>query len=205
MKMRFLSAALLLWAAPLWAQTVEEMPGGATQEASLLSGVSLAYNAGDSTAVVDVRGLKNLKILLKAVPAVGADADTSATTRLAIQVRTHLNAAADSNSIFVEFPYGVTNLGVAAGAADSATVGHLVKGGRNLAWSGEFVVQVQNVRKAHASAIAVNGHDWYYPSGLAIPLDSLFGREFAGDFMSVRVRNMSGNSCTVTLHLVGQR
>lgn len=210
MKMRFLSAALLLWAGVASGQTIQDAPSGASQSSlAIISNSSIAYNAGDSSSVLPVGHLKHLKLLLKAVPAAGADIDTVSTTWLAFQIRTHLNGASDSNSVFVEYPQGVTSIGVSVAAQDSFKTGHLAKGGRGgtagIPWAGEFIVAVQHIRKAHASAIAVNGHDWYYPNGIAIPLDSVFGREFTADFMSVRVRNLTSVACGVTLNIVGQR
>jgi hypothetical protein len=169
---------------------------------SIITSSSLAYNAGDSSAIINVSGLRHMKLLIKAVPA-STGLDTTAVSRLVFQVRTHLTGLADSSSTFVEYSYGVSNLGVAAGAADSATYGHLVKGGRNLAWSGEFIVQAASIRTAHASAVAINGHEWYWPSGHSISLDNLMGRDFWTDYISIRVRNITNNACAVTVHLVG--
>lgn len=210
MKKLLSAAAVLLWAGVASAQTIQDAPSGISQSASaIISNASLAYNAGDSSSVLPVGNLKHMKLLLKAVPAAAGDNDTTHTTWLAFQIRTHLNGASDSNSVFVEYPQGVTSVGVSVAAQDSFKTGHLAKGGRGgtagIPWAGEFLVAVQHVRKAHGSSIAVNGHDWYYPNGIAIPLDSVFGREFVADNMSVRVRNLTSVACGVTVNLVGQR
>ena len=173
---------------------------------SIIDNSSIAYNVGDSSAVLDVHKLRHMKLLIKAVPKTSS-ADTSAVVRLAFQIRTHLNQLTDSSSTFVEYFGGVSNLGVSAGAADSNVYGHLATGGRGVTggvpWSGEFVVQVQAKRAAHGSSIAVNGHDWYYPSGIAVSLDNVAGRDFWTDYISLRVRNLTNTPCAITVHLIG--
>lgn len=174
---------------------------------SIISNAALAYNAGDSSAVLNVHGLRHMKLLIKVVPA-STGLDTTSISRLAFQIRTHLNGQSDSSSTFAEYAFGISTLGGGAAAGnDSLITGQLLKGGKGgavgQAWSGEFVVAAMSARAAHANSIAVTGHEWYYPSGMAIPLDSMFGRDFWGDYISVRVRNLTGNTCAVTVHLVG--
>lgn len=176
---------------------------------NLTTGGSLAYNAGDSSAVLDVHRLRHMKLLIKAVPKTSS-ADTSAVVRLAFQVRIHLNGqpASDTTATFAEYFGGLSTVGVSAAAgADSNVYGHIFTGGRGstggLPWSGEFVVQIQAKRSAHGNSIAVNGHDWYYPSGIALSLDNLAGRDFWADYISVRVRNLTNTPCAVLVHLIG--
>lgn len=177
---------------------------------NIINNASLAVNVADSNSVVmDTHALRHLTMLIKAVPAGGLD--TSSVVRLIFQVRTHLNGLPDSNSVFAHYPYGSTSAGIAAGASpDSFTTGHLIKGGgvpmNNLgavAWSGEFVVQIMGARKAHGNAVTVLGHQYPAPNGIALSLDSMFGREFWSPYTSIRVRNGSNQTCAVTVHLVG--
>lgn len=173
---------------------------------SIIENSSIAYNVGDSSTVIDVHRLRHMKLLIKATPKT-TSADTSAVVRLAFQIRTHLNGQSDSSSTFVEYLGGISNIGVSAGAADSNVYGHLATGGRGVTggvpWSGEFVVQIQAKRSAHGNSIVVNGHDWYYPSGISLPLDNVAGRDFWGDYISLRVRNLTNTPCAVTVHLIG--
>lgn len=170
---------------------------------SIIDNASIAYNVGDSSGVLNTHDLAHAVLWIKATPLAG---DTTTINRLAIQVRGHLNGLSDSSSTFAFYPVGMTNLGIST-TGDSLTEGHNVKGGRGgvvgAPWSGEFVVNISGARSAHGSAIAVNGHDWYYPSGIAVPLDNLFGRNWWSPYTSIRVRNLTGSAIKVTMHLVG--
>lgn len=170
---------------------------------SIIDNASIAYNVGDSSAILNTHDLAHAVLWIKATPLAG---DTNTVNRLAIQVRGHLNGLSDSSSTFAFYPVGMTNLGITT-TGDSLTEGHNVKGGRGgvvgAPWSGEFVVNIAGSRSAHGSAIAVNGHDWYYPNGIAVPLDNLFGRGWWSPYTSVRVRNLTGSAIKVTMHLVG--
>jgi hypothetical protein len=75
-----------------------------------------------------------------------------------------------------------------------------------------MAVLVSAKRNAHGNSVAINGHTFYYPSGIAIPLQSLFGRDLYSPYTSVRVRvmrvqkgaaNLATGTCAVTVHLVG--
>ena len=75
-------------------------------------------------------------------------------------------------------------------------------------WSSEFVVTISAVRSGIYNNVAINGHTYYYPNGIAVPLSSILGREIYSPWTSIRVRNLTSSSTTVTsarvrVHLVG--
>lgn len=173
---------------------------------SVINVTALAYNAGDSSGVLNTHDLAHSVLYIKAVPSGGGVGDTINVVRLAFQVRGHLNGLSDSTSVFPFYPSGqVASLGVSATAPDTLNQGHIFRGGRNAAWSGEFIITIALNRKAQGAGIAINGRDWYFPNGLAIPLDNLFGRNFWSPYTSIRVRNIGPGTatCDVTCHLVG--
>jgi hypothetical protein len=114
------------------------------------------------------------------------------------------------------------NTSAAGAVADTSQQGHLYSGvpqtgiaatpGSNTTWSGEFTLFISAKRNAHGDGLNVNGHTFYYPNGIAIPLQSIFGRDIYSPYTSVRVRLMaaqkgSASLTTATLkytvHLIG--
>lgn len=189
--------------ATLAAQTVITKP-------SIIVNASLAAGAGDTSQVLDVHTARHMKLLIKATP-LGAGADTITVIRLIFQFRECWNAQVDSMSLFPEYSYAqVAGPGISATAADTAAAGHLFGGNDFTPWSGEYDVYISSKRSAHASSVAVNGHTWYYPNGISLPLDSVFGREARFNQLQVRVRNGSsaasaggGKAVSLTVHLLG--
>jgi hypothetical protein len=194
--------------------------------ASIISNASLALGAADSSAILDTHRMRLGMLLIKASNGTTTGtADTTVTTRIAIQIRTHLNGGSDSASTFPIYLYGRSDVGAvvtSAGQTDTTSQGHLIDGkpitavlatpSANSPWSGEYTVVIENKRFAHASSIDVNGHTFYYPSGIAIPLSSIFGRDIYSPYTSVRVRvmtvmkagaNFATQGLAITMHLVG--
>ena len=181
---------------------------------SIISNAGLAAGAADSSGVLDTHAMRIGTLLVKAVPTGTGTVDSTVTVDLGIQIRTHLTSSAtDSNSTFAWYMYGVSpSLNATATASDTAIFGQLQSGSINTAWSGEFLLRVSAKRSAHANSVDVNGHTFYYPNGMAIPLQGLFGREIYSPYTSVRVRvirvmkgiaALTGGTCAVTVHLVG--
>lgn len=180
----------------------------------------LAFGAADSCSPVDTHRIRLGMLLIDASPA-ATTFDTTSVIRLAVQIRTHLNGQVDSSSVFPLYQYGRTDLGAVTTTAsqmDTSVVGHLVSAApipnrlatpqAGQAWSGEFVVEISAKRSGIYNNVAVNGHTFYYPNGIALPLSSLFGREVYSPWTSVRVRYMSSSvgapaNARVRIHLVG--
>lgn len=191
--------------------------------ASIIDNASLALGAADSSAILDTHAMRLGMLLIKASNGTTTGtADTTVTWRVAIQIRTHLNGQSDSSSTFAIYQYGNTQVGVSATAPDTSAQGHLIQGisttglnatpDANSPWSGEYTVVIMAKRLAHASSIAINGHTYYYPSGIAIPLQSIIGRDVYSPYTSVRVRVMTCEKANaafataglkITVHLVG--
>ena len=174
-------------------ELLEVLPAGA-------AGTALALSGADSSAVLDTRHMRLGMLVLKCVLGGTGTVDTTCVARLAIQVRTHLSGLDDSTNTAAIYSYGGTT---AAGAAqiDSVVYGHIADGTTLTAvsatpssitpWSGEWVVKVSAKRNAHGNGFAINGHTFYYPSAIAIPLSNLFGRDIYSRYTSIRVRVMT--------------
>jgi hypothetical protein len=201
---------------PIYSQT--------TQFENLINNAGLALGVADSNAnPVDTRQVRLGMLLIKAWLAGTGTVDTTCVARIAIQIRTHLNNQADSASTFAIYRYGVVPaMQATAFAADTSQEGHLYSGvpiteilatpSANTAWSGEYTFLVSGKRNAHGNGFAINGHTYYYPNGMAIPLATLFGREVYSPYTSVRVRvmtfqkgaaNLSTGTVGIAVHLIG--
>lgn len=151
----------------------------------------------DSSAVLDVHDLRHLKMLIKATPLYP---NASPTVRLAIQLRECLDGSADSASVFPSYqvPF-VSAASAGASPLDSLNFGHVLSGSASAPWSGEFVVTIALNRSAGAGA----GTTYYYPSGVAIMLDRLFGTDAWWNKLQVRVRPLCLPAVKVNIALVG--
>lgn len=159
---------------------------------------SIAYNAADSTGVLDVHDLRHLKLLIKATP-IGA-ATAGATVRLGIQFRECLYANVDSMSSFVE--YAALGWPDATAANDTLNIGHVTTGSTSAAWSGEYVVTVALNRSAAGSAVAATA--WAYPNGIAVLADRIFGSDAWWNRLQIRVRNLGGGKkVRLAMHVLG--
>lgn len=165
---------------------------------SIISNTALASGAGDSSAVLDTHDMRLGMLLFKITPSTG----TGTLTRLAVQVRVHLNGGSDSTATFpIYFNAFKDAPAVVSAAVDTANSGHQLVGSATAPWSGEFVVTASSGRNSPGSAVAATV--WSYPNGIAIPLNNIFGREVYAPYISVRVRNIVGPTAAVTVHLVG--
>jgi hypothetical protein len=183
--------------------------------ASIISQSSLAAGAADSSAVLDTHAMRLGMLLIKATPQSVTGADSLATVRIGIQIRTHLNGAADSSSTFAIYQYGVVpSMAITAGV-DTAYFGQIANG-LNLAassqgtFSGEFNVAIAINRIGPGTSIlgSLGQRLFYYPNGIAIPIQNLFGRDIYSPYTSIRVRNLgtagpANRTCIVTVSLVG--
>ena len=156
-------------------------------------------------SIIDTHGYRHLTLLMKVWTINHRAANFKNDLRLAVQVRTHINGLDDSLSTFANYPFGVGAAGVGTGAVakgDTLTTGHISTGSANLPWSGEFVVNVANNRSAPTGGGPVA---FSYPNGIAIPLNSLFGRDFWAPGISVRVRILDTDSWKWggSVHLMG--
>lgn len=206
--------------------TVEEsspaMDANLTFENIIVStGTALA--AADSSTVLDTHRMRLGMLLIKPVVAGTGTVDTTVIVRIAVQIRTHINAQDDSSSTFAVYPYGYAPSMVATTiGADTTWQGHMHKPlgltaiaanvGPISPWSGEIGLSIQAVRNAHTNSVGVGSHQFYYPSGIAIPLQSLYGRDIYSPYTSVRVRIMTAQkgaaslstaTLAYTVHLVG--
>jgi hypothetical protein len=195
---------------------------------NVINNAGLAIGAADSNLIaLDTHRMRLATLFLKAniLNAGAGTLDTTTTARLAIQIRTQWNGQTDSSSTFAFYQYGYAPSmnGTGAGfVADTTIAGHLYAGlpqtgiaatpTANTCWSGEVEIVVSNKRGAHGNSIAINGHTFYYPSGMAIPISSLFGRDIYSPYTSVRVRVLgistgsattAAATCAVTIHLAG--
>ena len=167
--------------------------------ASIINNSALAAGAADSSIVLDTHRMRLGTLLFKIVPGTG----NPGITRLAVQIRVHLYGSADSSNTFAIYrDLGGDGLARASGAgADTSAGGHYITGSATVAWSGEFVVAANNNRNARGSLLATT--PFYYPSGIAVPLQSYYGRDIYAPYISVRIRSIAGPTCAVTVHLVG--
>ena len=157
-----------------------------------------ATAGADSSAILDTHRMRLGMLLIKAIPAGGA---AMVNNRIAVQIRTHLQGGSDSNSVFCVYNYGNTEVATAGAKPDSASFGHIASGSLSTLWSGEIDVLVNNARTGTVTGGTTN--DFRSPSGIAIPLSSILGRDFYSPYTSIRVRNLAGPTCTVTVSLVG--
>ena len=164
---------------------------------SIISSTITAASA-DSSAVLDTHRMRLGMLLIKANPVGGG---TGTINRLAVQIRVHLNGQSDTSSTFAIYQYGATAVATAGALPDTISFGHLVSGSTTTPWSGEFDIMATAARSSPISGGGSN--DFRSPNGIAIPLQSLFGRDSWAPYVSVRVRNITGPSCAVTVHLVG--
>ena len=165
--------------------------------ASIISSTITAASA-DSSAILDTHRMRLGMLLIKANPSGGG---TGTINRLAIQIRVHLNGQSDTSSTFAIYQYGATAVATAGALPDTIAFGHLVSGSTTTPWSGEFDIMATADRSGPVTGGSTN--DFRSPTGIAIPLQSLFGRDSWAPYVSVRVRNITGPSCAVTVHLVG--
>lgn len=86
---------------------------------------------------------------------------------------------------------------------DTLMVGHIWPGSASVPWSGEWVLAVDPLRNAPNNGIAVGANVFTYPNGIAVPLSNLYGRDFYADYISVRVRNIGGQTAKVSVTLIG--
>lgn len=157
-----------------------------------------ATAGADSSAILDTHTMRLGMLLIHCVPAGGA---AMVNNRIAVQIRTHLLGAADTNSVYCVYNYGSTEVGTAGGKPDSVSFGHIASGSTSTLWSGEIDVLANNARNSTQTGGGAN--DYRSPAGIAVPLSSIFGRDFYSPYTSIRVRNLAGPTCTVTVSLVG--
>jgi hypothetical protein len=156
--------------------------------------------AADSSLPIDSHAWRVTGIYIKATPRTGVNT----ISRLAVQVRAHLNGASDSNSVYVWYPVpSAMSLGgnSVAGPDTTMTVGHATTGSASAPWSGEFTVVVNGNRSAPASGVAATA--FAYPNGIYIPLTNYFGTAFWAPYVSVRVRNLVGANVDIRVSLIG--
>jgi hypothetical protein len=184
---------------------------------SIIGGITLAIGGADSSGILDTHRMRLGTLLIKATPTSVTGADSLSTIRLGVQVRTHLNGLADSSNTFAFYMYGRSDQGGVAAASqiDTSAVGQIfnavnLAASANTVYSGEFVVYVQVSRLGPGtSAVGTMGQRTFsYPNGMAIPLQSIFGRDIFSPYTSIRIRNLgvigpTARSVIVTAHLVG--
>lgn len=175
-----------------------------------------ATNA-DSSAVLDTHRMRLGMLLIKATPTSVTGADSLGIVRLGVQVRTHLQGASDSSSTFPIYWYGRSDLGGVAAASqiDTSATGQIfnavnLAASANSAHSGEFVTYVAINRLGPGTSVvgSLGQRPYFWPNGIAIPLQNFQGREIYSPFTSVRIRNLgtvgpANRSIIVTAHLVG--
>jgi hypothetical protein len=185
--------------------------------ASIISNTSLAAGVADSSSVMDTHRMRLGMLLIKCTPLSLTGADSLGITRIGVQIRTHLNGISDSSSTFACYMYGRSDQGGVAAASqiDTSAAGQIfnavnLAASANSAHSGEFVVFVANDRVGPGtSAIGTMGQRTYsWPNGIAIPLQSIFGRDLYSPYTSIRVRNLgntgpANRSVSITVHLIG--
>jgi len=184
----------------------------------------LALGAADSNAnPLDTHRMRLGMLLIKAVLGGTGTVDTTCVATISVQIRTHLNNQSDSSSVFPIYRYGIVPaMQAILVAADTSVEGHLYSGvpitgvlatpSAQSSWSGEYTFYFSAKRNSHLNSIAVNGHTFYYPNGIAIPLSSLFGRDVYSPYTSVRVRlmrfqkgaaSLAGGTLDIKVSLVG--
>lgn len=163
----------------------------------IINNSALANAAADSSAIIDVHRFDLGTLLFKITPSTGAGTKT----RLAVSIREHLNGIADSVSTFPLMLYGQTPV-VATSMVDTTLAGHLLTGSSTTPWSGEFIIEADAGRNSPVNAVAAVAFS--YPNGIAIPLPSLFGRDVFLDYMSIRVRNITGPTAAVTVSYIAK-
>ena len=161
---------------------------------------SLVGGTADSSAVMNVHGLRHLKLLLKFAVQTAGVLDTLSTVRFAIQFREHLNGLSDTTSTFAE--YRVNQLLETTAARDTLNFGQLLSGGGGTPFSGEFCVSYSLNRQARGG-VAAAPLLFTYPNGIAVLCDRIFGSDAWWNKLSIRIRNLSPKTITVTAHLVG--
>lgn len=158
--------------------------------------------AGDSSAVIDLQGAKHLWLCLKGCP---KGPHGQAFSNVALQFRIHINDQTDSMSTMPIYITQQSNVGIAVTAAsDTVHAGHLAVGTATVPWSGEVVVRMSRDRCGDNGAASTA---LFWPQGIAIPLDGLFGRDVRLPNLSVRARIVGGPSIenfTATLIGVGK-
>ncbi|MGQ0721028.1 MAG: hypothetical protein ACT4PE_05570 [Candidatus Eiseniibacteriota bacterium] len=156
-----------------------------TFHAEMISSDSLRAN-GDSSVVTTLNGASSLILVLKGCPKV----TTTSISRVAIQFRTHVLGVSDSSKTVPLYLYGSTGTGVSAAVgSDSMVVGHTRAGTANAPWPEEMVVYFDLARCGPNGSASST---LFYPGGIAIPLDNLFGRGVRLQNISIRARLISG-------------
>lgn len=163
---------------------------------NIINNSALALNAADSSAVLDVHNMRLGTLLFHVTPNIG-----SARSRLAVQVRIHLNGGTDSLSVFSVYAYGQGPAQANGTNVDTLEVGHLLAGSTTTPWSGEWLLAVDPLRNSPLNGVVATA--FAYPKGIAVPLSSLYGRDFYADYISVRVRNIGGQTAKVAVSLIG--
>lgn len=164
---------------------------------NIINSASIAAAAADSSAILDVHNMRLGTLLFKVTPVSGG---VGLITRLAVQVRIHMNGGSDSLSTFAVYPYGQGPT-FAPTVLDTMNAGHLFTGSGTVPWSGETVLTFNGNRNSPLNAVAATAFS--YPNGVAIPLSSLTGRDFYADYISIRVRNVTGPAAKVAVSLIG--
>ncbi len=184
---------------------------------SILGSVSLAAGAADSSAVLDTHRMRLGMLLIKCTPQSVTGADSLATVRLAVQIRTHLNGLDDSTNTFAVHFTGRSDMGGVAAASqiDTSYTGQIfnavnLAASANAPHSGEISVAIAINRIGPGTSVigSLGQRPYFYPNGIAIPLQGLYGREMFSPYTSIRIRNLgtagpANRTVIVTAHLVG--
>ncbi len=166
--------------------------------ANVINNTALAVAAADSNAApLDTRRMRLGMLLIKVWPAIGS---AQRINHIALQIRTHLYGGTDSLSTFVINPYGQGQGGISATLPDTTQMGHLLLPTASVVGSGEIDIATDGARVGpNGSASTI----FFWPSGIAIPIQSLYGRDVYSQYTTIRVRNLSGPTCAITVHLIG--
>jgi hypothetical protein len=161
-------------------RTVDDTPDREANTSFVLwsgaAGDTTAVGMADSTAIMDTHGLRHLGLMLKAFWTPTA---TILTLRIAVQVRAHPTASADSVNTY---PWAWTNVLNATGAtSDTVRVGQNLTPDTVTPSSQELVVVFNQA-----------GGNWTTRSRVYIPLYNNQGTEYWAPFTSIRVRVLGG-------------
>lgn len=145
--------------------------------------------AGDSSTVIQLQGARHLILALKGCP----KGTTTSVSKVAIQVRTHINSQTDSSSTIPIYMTASTasSIATAVPGQDSIAVGQARSGSATAPWPDEFVVYM-DLAKCGPNGSAVG--TFSYPGGIGIPLDNFFGRDLRLSNISIRARIIGGPS-----------
>jgi hypothetical protein len=125
----------------------------------------------------------------------------STVARFAVEIRAHLNAGTDSTTIMVIHPIPQ---GLLTTPDTLGVFGQTIQPAATTPGSGEWPLAVDLQRGSTLGAGGLASTTFPYPNGFGINLAKIYGPSLGIGYMSVRVRELTGPACLLTVTFEGR-